>query len=75
MKATLTIVRGGPKEPAAMLTFADQLTVRQMEGLREAFDTWWNVQGGVFIVNGVDLSVVDINLDVSGNGVTLLKSP
>jgi len=74
MRATLTIIRGGPKEPAALLAFEEPLPHDVMLHIKEEFDDWWNNRGGVFMINAIDLSVIDINLDVSSSGVTLLKS-
>ena len=75
MKATLTIIRGGPVDPSAMLTLSEDVGRERFAMIQRQFTEWWEHQGGVLIMGHLDLSVVDINLDISGTGVTLLKSP
>jgi len=73
VKATLTIIRGGPKEPSAMLAFEDKMSEIELRHITDEFNKWWYT-GGVFLVESVALSVVDINLDITTSGVTLIPS-
>ena len=72
MKATLTIIRGGKHEPSAVLSIDKDIDQAQHQEISRVFNDWWNTRGGVLLVSALDLSVVSIDLDVSGDHITIL---
>lgn len=72
MKATLTIIRNTPAGPAAILSLGEEATREQVFAIKEQIDEWFTTQGGVFVLGGVDLTVTQIDLDLSGGTVTVL---
>jgi len=73
MKATLTIIRGGKHEPSAVLSIdSKDIDQAQHQEISRVFNDWWNTRGGVLLVSALDLSVVSIDLDVSGDHITIL---
>lgn len=74
MKGTLTIIKGGPNGPGALLTMEDSMPQAEFHQIKEAFEEWWNRQGAYLMLANTSLSVVSIDLSAGGE-VVVLKQP